>query len=158
MELRAAHDLALDLMGQHLTGWEFRWHNRKTAYGSCRYGTKEIFLSRPLTELCDPAEVENTIRHEIAHAIAGPTAGHGPIWRVHARRLGARPKACTDGPTVPAKWEAICPTCKRVVYTRHKMTQALRNKAAYCRPCRDRLGWTLQVRVATLVVWRERTT
>lgn len=38
-------------------------------------------------------EVHETILHEIAHALAGPGAGHGPKWREMARRVGARDNA-----------------------------------------------------------------
>ena len=35
----------------------------------------------------------DTILHEIAHAIAGVEAGHGPAWKAVAQRLGATPRA-----------------------------------------------------------------
>ena len=39
-------------------------------------------------------QVTDTILHEIAHALAGPGAGHGPAWKATASRLGATPKSC----------------------------------------------------------------
>ena len=36
--------------------------------------------------------VDNLL-HEIAHAIVGREAGHGPLWKVTARRIGATPRA-----------------------------------------------------------------
>ena len=43
-------------------------------------------------------EIRDTVLHEIAHAIAGPEAGHGPLWKATARRIGATPRAKTyDG-------------------------------------------------------------
>ena len=41
----------------------------------------------------DPREVRDTILHEIAHALAGAKAKHGPAWKAIARRLGATLKA-----------------------------------------------------------------
>lgn len=41
-----------------------------------------------------PDQVTDTILHEIAHALAGPAARHGPAWKSIARRLGATPKSC----------------------------------------------------------------
>ncbi len=38
-------------------------------------------------------QVRDTVLHEIAHAIAGPEAGHGPLWKATARRIGATPRA-----------------------------------------------------------------
>ena len=38
-------------------------------------------------------QIRDTVLHEIAHAIAGREAGHGPLWKVTARRIGATPRA-----------------------------------------------------------------
>jgi len=70
--------------------WHFVWSNHMTTYGMCRYGPKEIVLSKPMTEACNEAEVEDTILHEIAHALT-PGSGHGPVWKMMARKLGADP-------------------------------------------------------------------
>ena len=40
-------------------------------------------------------QVRDTVLHEIAHAIAGHEAGHGPLWKATARRIGATPRAKT---------------------------------------------------------------
>ncbi len=59
------------------------------------------------------------MRHEIAHAIAGPDAGHGPVWKAVAVRLGATPRACESSPHVvvqPGDWQATCPGCERTVH------------------------------------------
>lgn len=49
-----------------------------------------------------------TIRHEIAHAAAllfDEDEGHGPAWREHARRCGARDDATLDsGDPLRATW------------------------------------------------------
>lgn len=38
-------------------------------------------------------DLEDTVRHEFAHLIAGIEARHGPRWRAVAERLGALPRA-----------------------------------------------------------------
>ena len=38
-------------------------------------------------------QIRDTVLHEIAHAIAGREAGHGPLWKVTARRIEATPRA-----------------------------------------------------------------
>lgn len=38
-------------------------------------------------------DLEDTVRHELAHLIAGIEARHGPRWRAVAKRLGAVPRA-----------------------------------------------------------------
>lgn len=94
MELRKAQEKAEKLMSEHLSPeWTFKWNNRKTALGLCSYRTKTIQLSRPFTTLGSEEDVTDTILHEIAHAIAGSAAKHGPEWKKVAVRLGAIPKA-----------------------------------------------------------------
>lgn len=74
-------------------GWGFMFNNRKRSFGVCNYEYKEIQLSRVTTEHETEEHVLNTIRHEIAHALAGSAAGHGPIWKRYAVMVGAKPKA-----------------------------------------------------------------
>lgn len=35
-----------------------------------------------------------TVMHEIAHALAGSAAGHGPVWKRQMRALGQSPERC----------------------------------------------------------------
>lgn len=84
---------ACTLIGQYIPGWSFGWSRAKSAFGYCKYGPKRIELSKFLTKTRSHKEIENTIRHEIAHALAGPKAGHGPQWRAMARKVGANPRA-----------------------------------------------------------------
>ena len=100
MNLRDAKILAELLIEQHLTGveyngkpWTFAWNNRKRAFGVCSYKHSEIQLSRIMTATEDEAQVEDTILHEIAHALAGPGAGHGYQWKAMAMKIGATPRA-----------------------------------------------------------------
>lgn len=97
---------------ERLAGWKFVWNNRKTSFGMCRYWAKEIQLSKVLTASAgDPAHVVDTIRHEIAHALAGARAGHGSVWKMWARTVGAIPVACSrmSAGSIPviAAWQ-IC--------------------------------------------------
>ncbi|MEE4280017.1 MAG: SprT-like domain-containing protein [Halieaceae bacterium] len=39
------------------------------------------------------ADLEDTVRHEIAHLVVGIAERHGPRWRRVAKRLGATPRA-----------------------------------------------------------------
>ncbi len=112
MELTRARELARRLMDTHgLHEWTFRFDSAKRRAGLCRYDIRVISLSRHLTALYSAAEVTETVLHEIAHALAGPKAGHGPTWRRIAREIGATGQRCVaaDAPTVPAPWEGRCP-------------------------------------------------
>ncbi len=148
MDVAAALAEAERLVAEYLPGrgWqvELGWARRQ--FGSCHHDRCCIRLSRPLIELNAESVVVDTIRHEIAHALAGPRAGHGPGWKRWARAVGAQPVArCGDdvvlvAPSVVGR----CPTCGGEV-PRHR-----RSANAYCRTCvtvtgrfdaRTRLVW-----------------
>src|SRR5271157_2250772 len=131
MLLADAEKLAKELMAQFgLSDWIFEFDNGKRRFGSCLHnsggwramrllGTAKgrITLSREMTPLNDRAEVEDTIRHEIAHALAGHKAGHGPEWKGMCKRTGAKPVRCFTRDTVNAPkgdWQAACGVCGRI--------------------------------------------
>ena len=68
--------------------WTFGFDNAKTRGGQCNHTTKRITVSRHLASRFDDDEIHQVLLHEVAHAIAGPAAGHGPKWRSVARELG----------------------------------------------------------------------
>jgi hypothetical protein len=126
MDITDAAHLARTLMNEHGLGHvPFKWANGKTVLGTCHWGrdvhalgwgrpgpweVDSISLSRPYVEVLPEAEVRNVILHEIAHALAGsPEANHGPVWRVHARRLGVVGNSCVDPSAHPdSKYEFRC--------------------------------------------------
>lgn len=87
---------AYELIGQYIPGWSFGWSRAKGAFGYCKYMSKRVELSYFLTKTRSHKEIENTIRHEIAPALAGSKAGHGPQWRAMAIRVGADPRATSS--------------------------------------------------------------
>ncbi|WP_459984774.1 SprT-like domain-containing protein [Nocardioides sp. AN3] len=111
MDLEDASTLARQLMDQHgLSGWRLELDRAKRRAGICRHRDKVIGLSAPITKLHPETEVRDTILHEIAHALAGPRAGHGPTWVATARRIGCSAERCVseDAPAVPGAWVGIC--------------------------------------------------
>ncbi len=85
---------ARELMDRHgLADWSFGFNGAEKKLGVCRYRKKRIDLSGEHAVEAAAAQVTDTIFHEIAHALAGPDAGHGPAWKAVARRLGATPKS-----------------------------------------------------------------
>lgn len=83
----------LDYWG--LTDWHFQFNTRaKKRIGQCDYNARTVELSYQYVQAgMEWAQIDDTIRHEIAHALAGPLAKHGPHWKAWARKLGATPKA-----------------------------------------------------------------
>lgn len=109
-----------------LQDWRLNLDRSVGRLGYCRYSRKTISLSLPLMQANDASVIENTIRHEVAHALAGPGAGHGPEWKRQCMVTGARPERCTDAANAlaPAPWALVCDTCGYSVprYRRTKKT------------------------------------
>ena len=96
-----------------LRGWTVRWDNAKRRAGVCIHQKRILSFSRVLMPLYPQDIQRDVVMHEVAHAVAGPRAGHGPTWKKVARRLGARPKAMLPAslPQPPTRWVGTCPRC-----------------------------------------------
>ncbi len=116
MNLASAAQLATQLMEEHgllSQKWHFCFDRAKYRFGCCKYTSKEITLSRALTELNDEHLVRDTILHEIAHALT-PGAGHGPVWRAKAKEIGCTGDRCYSNTEVQAlelEYMATCGVC-----------------------------------------------
>lgn len=108
--------------------------------GQCRYTKKEIGLSTKiiLANIDRIDSIDDTIRHEIAHAISNHIygkegRGHGKHWENTAVQVGAKPNKCwsSDKYTQPLmKYTLTCPSCGKTA------GQARKTKYNYsCRPC-----------------------
>ena len=99
-----------------LPDWGFRFNGRRRQLGRCvgphQGKPGRIELSVHYVDLNDMAHIEDTIRHEIAHALAGPGAKHGPRWVAACQLTGANPEVQSDSAQVPmGRWRATCPSC-----------------------------------------------
>ena len=137
MNLTHAKRMADDLMADHgLWSWKFQFDNAKRRFGRCSHGRKLISLSAPLTAINDEDKVRDTILHEIAHALAGHHAGHGPIWQRKCIEIGAKPERCYDASDVnmvETKYVGTCPKCQRT-FQRHRLSEQIKRKGGWC-PC-----------------------
>jgi predicted SprT family Zn-dependent metalloprotease len=142
MKLYAAETAARAAMREHgLTaqGWTFHWAKGKRTFGTCVHGRRQIRLSRHLVALNVELEVNDTILHEIAHALVGPGNGHNFIWKAKCREIGARAQRCFTDETVvspPHKYETICNTCNIVTrkhFRRRKDSVMARYRCTKCK-------------------------
>lgn len=126
MQLSTAQAKARALMeAWGLEGWSFGFDNAKRRCGVCKHTEKRIQLSRHYVLANDAAMIRDTILHEIAHALTGPRAGHGPKWQQTARALGARPERCNSQAVMPeAPWKLEC-TAGHSHGTRHRRNRKL---------------------------------
>lgn len=98
LELFAAYQEFLRLQAlypQKLKGWRFEANDRKAGFGLCSYKKRTIYVSVFQIEHghTDREELIDTVRHEVAHALAGYRAKHGPVWKKWAVAVGARPSS-----------------------------------------------------------------
>lgn len=153
MDLGAAHAMASGLLVEHgLTGWRVEFDNAKRRAGQCRYADRVISLSAGLTRIHAEREVRDTVLHEVAHALAGPGAGHGPTWRARARAIGCTGERCVpaDAPRLPGAWLGVCPSGHTV--ERHRRPE----RVLACPRCSSRFSvahvfeWTHRGRPASM--------
>ena len=131
MDLKELEAIASREMTKHgLQDWSFGLAATKRRLGVCKHAKKRIEISQFHVLYNPPETVLDTLLHEIAHALAGSAAGHGPAWRAVAVRLGAIPRACDTGRgtvVVPGDWQSTCPACKKT----HHFYKQPRNLAGY---------------------------
>lgn len=129
--------LAEELIATHLdASWSFAFDNAKKRAGACDYTRKRITMSRYLTARYDDETNRQTLLHEVAHALAGPAAGHGAAWKRVARRLGYTGGVTHRGETAVelAPWVGVCPA-GHVAYRHRRATRPV--SCARCAPTFD---------------------
>lgn len=135
------------LIALHLDpSWAFGFDAAKTRAGLCNYTDRRITVSRHLAARYEDDEIHQVLLHEVAHAIAGSGAGHGPRWKKVAVDLGYEGKRLHDGAIAGdlAPWEGTCPA-GHVHYRYRRPVRALA-----CGKCSRRFDAT------NLIAWVER--
>ena len=93
-ELDRVRHWAHALIALHLDpSWTFAFDHARTRAGLCNYAAKRISVSRLLAARYDDDEIHQVLLHEVAHALAGPDAGHGPALEEDLARPRLRGQA-----------------------------------------------------------------
>jgi predicted SprT family Zn-dependent metalloprotease len=101
-------------------GWKFEFNTRKRSLGLCSSRRKTIYLSSWLAKqnLNKSSQLENTLRHELAHAIDFEIRGksdHSYIWKNIAVSVLCSGDRCYSGEVITIKEETkytlICVNC-----------------------------------------------
>jgi predicted SprT family Zn-dependent metalloprotease len=146
-ELVRVRTWANALIALHLDeAWSFGFDNARTRAGLCNYTHKRITVSRHLAARFDDDDIHQVLLHEVAHAIAGARAGHGPTWKSTARELGYVGSRLHDGPIAEdlAPWVGTCPAGH--VHYRYRRP----GRVLACGTCSRRFD------AANTIEWRER--
>lgn len=136
MNTTTARRLAEKAMADHgLTGWYFQWDNAKKRFGQCNYTYKILSFSRFLTEHSEEEDFMATVMHEIAHALVGSGAGHGPVWKAKMRELGQNPSrtkasnaAQREARKAAANYVLTCATSGKVLGHLDRLVKTRRTK------------------------------
>jgi len=126
-EQHAVRRVAENLIAAHLdAGWSFAFDNAKRRAGACHFASQRITMSRYLVARFSDEENRQVLLHEIAHALAGPRAAHGPAWKRIARGLGYTGGVTHHGETAVelAPWVGTCPA-GHVAYRHRRATRAM---------------------------------
>lgn len=95
MNLSDCYEKTLKLFEVHgIPDWILKFGRAKRQFGYAHYSKKEIRLSRHLVSLNTWKVVEQTVLHEIAHALVGRGHGHDKVWKQKAIELGDDGQRC----------------------------------------------------------------
>lgn len=91
--------------------WSFGFDHAKRRAGLCNFTAKRITVSRYLAVRYEDDDIHQVLLHEVAHALAGPDAGHGAAWKRVANELGYVGGRLLDGGAAAelAPWQGVCP-------------------------------------------------
>jgi hypothetical protein len=117
-----------------LHGWRFKLDRAKMRCGCCQYNKQIISLSRfYVANQNVPIEgLQDTVLHEIGHALAGWQAGHGPEWKRVCIAIGyTNPSRMCPFPTIAQPKYIVSCGCNESARYRYR-----RCASSVCRKCK----------------------
>ncbi len=132
--------------GELSADWTFGFDLAASRAGVCRPREKRINLSVSFCLKATRGEIEDTLLHEIAHAIVGQRHGHDAVWRAKALELGG------SGATQHTVSHAIAHWIGECGCGGHWLRQRLQRSVAHgrvCAKCRQPIRWRHNVELAT---------
>ena len=124
------------LVAHQLEGWSFQFDNATQRAGCCNYQTQVISLAHAYARAAPDADINDTLLHEIAHALVGKVHGHDPVWQAQAVALGCSGQRCHDVQFTPPRYIV---TCEHACWV---MTAERRQRGAVCRRCHGQVRYT----------------
>ena len=118
--------------------WVFGFDLATSRAGVCRYAERRIDLSVSYCLAATRAEIEDTVLHEIAHAIVGPRHNHDAVWKAKAREIGCAGERCHRVQHSTPNWVGEC-GCGQQWFRQTLQRRIMRNRA--CAKCGGTITW-----------------
>ena len=137
---RMAHELIGSVVanGAMPDGWTFGFDLAPSRAGVCRYNERSINLSVSYCLAAGRADIEDTILHEIAHAIVGPRHNHDRVWKAKAREIGCVGERCHRVQHTVPKWVGEC-ACGQRWFRQVLQRRMMSNRV--CAKCMGEIQW-----------------
>ena len=124
------------IVAHQLAGWSFQFDHATKRAGCCHYQTQVISLAYAYARAATDAAIDDTLLHEIAHALVGKAHGHDQIWQAKAVALGCSGHRCHDVQFTPPR---SIVTCEHGCWV---TTAERRQRGAVCRTCHGPVRYT----------------
>ena len=76
----------------NLTDWKITFDHAKRRAGACIYSKKKLSFSVHFLRNSSSFDINDTLLHEVSHALVGPYQGHNKIWKQKAMSIGCTGK------------------------------------------------------------------
>ena len=123
-------------VAHQLEGWSFQFDDATRRAGCCNYQTQVISLAYAYARVAPDVDIDDTLLHEIAHALVGKAHGHDQIWQATAVALGCSGHRCHDIQFTPPRYIV---TCEHGCWV---TTAERRQRGAVCRTCHGTVRYT----------------
>ena len=135
--LEAIARRAQRLLTRHrLAQWSFQFDHGTRRAGSCQYDKCVISMSYDYAKHASDEDVQDTILHEIAHALVGKKHNHDAVWRAKALEIGCSGNRCHDVQFTPPRYIM---KCERGCWV---ATVERRRRNVVCKQCGGKIFYT----------------
>lgn len=132
--LEPVRQMAIALLVEHgLKDWRFDFDHATRRAGCCDYSHKRISLALQFAHQASEEEINDTLLHEIAHALVGKKHNHDAVWRSKAQEIGSSGERCHNLRFCPPRYIIAC---RNGCWT---ATAERRRRNVVCRTCRGEI-------------------
>ena len=124
------------IAAHHLEHWSFQFDHATKRAGCCNYRDRVISVAYSYARYAADQEIEDTILHEIAHALVGKAYGHDTVWQAKAIAIGCSGARCHDVQFTPPRYIVMCEHGCWVT------TAERRKRGAVCSTCHGKVLYT----------------